>query len=158
MPIYVNYNNIKGDVTAEGHENWIEVNSFEWGANRAISSPTGGSSDRESSAPMVREIVVTKPTDLATVDLMDEALEGEGVDVTLDFCKTDKGQLNVYLSWTLNNCMISGYSFSSSGDRPQESLSFNFTKLSCKDNALGPKNEDGDPKTIIYDIALGRVV
>src|SRR5947199_9403573 len=117
MPIYVQYAAVKGDVTEATHKGWIEVNSFQWGVGRGISSPTGGSSDRESSAPSVSEIVVTKPTDISTVKLLDESLEGEGVDVTIDFCKTDKGKLNVYLAYTLNNTMISGYSSSSGSDR-----------------------------------------
>jgi type VI secretion system secreted protein Hcp len=158
MPIYVQYGSIKGDVTAEGHVGWIEVNSFQWGVGRGISSPTGGSSDREASAPSVSEIVVTKPTDIATVNLLSESLEGEGQDVTIDFCKTDKGQLNVYLSYTLNNTMISGYSTSSGGDRPQESISFNFTKVSCRDVSLGSKNEDGAPATVGYDIGAGKTI
>jgi type VI secretion system secreted protein Hcp len=158
MPIYVQYGTIKGDVTAAGHEKWIEVNSFQWGVGRGISSPTGGAADREASAPSVSEIVVTKPTDAATVDLVKQALEGEGEDVTIDFCKTDQGKLNVYLSYTLNNTMISGYSTSSGGDRPQESLSFNFTKIFCRDVALGSKNEDGAPATIGYDVGAGKTV
>jgi len=158
MPIYVQYGTIKGDVTATGHEKWIEVNSFQWGVGRGLSSPTGGSSDREASAPSVSEIVVTKPTDIASVKLLDESLEGEGADVTIDFCKTDKGQLNVYLSYTLTNTMISGYSMSSGGDRPQESLSFNFTKVACRDVSLGSKNEDGAPETVTYDVGQAKVV
>jgi type VI secretion system secreted protein Hcp len=158
MPIYVKYDSIDGDVTAEGHEKWIEVNSFQWGVGRGIASPAGGSSDRESSAPSVSEIVVTKPTDVATVKLLDAALQGEGEDVTIDFCKTDKGKLSVYLSYTLNNTMISGYSSSSGGDRPTESVSLNFTKIECKDIALGAKNEDGSPATVTYDVGKAKVV
>jgi len=158
MPIYVKYDVINGDVTEAGHVQWIEVNSFQWGVGRGISSPTGGSADRESSAPSVSEIVVTKPTDIATVKLLDEALEGDGKDVTIDFCKTDKGNLSVYLSFVLNNTMISGYSLSSGGDRPQESLSFNFTKIMMTDVGLGAKNDEGQPATVGYDIALGNVL
>jgi len=158
MPIYVKYAAIDGDVTAAGHEKWIEVNSFQWGVGRGISSPTGGSSDREASAPSVSEIVVTKPTDISSVKLLDESLEGEGQDVTIDFCKTDKGNLNVYLSYVLSNTMISGFSTSSGGDRPQESLSFNFTKVACRDVSLGSKNEDGQPETVTYDVGQAKVV
>jgi type VI secretion system secreted protein Hcp len=158
MPIYVQYGKIAGDVTAAGHEKWIEVNSFQWGVGRGISSPTGGSSDRESSAPSVSEIVVTKPTDIASVNLLGESLEGEGEDVTIDFCKTDKGALNVYLSYTLNNTMISGYSLSSGGDRPQESLSLNFTKIMCRDVSLGAKNDDGAPATVGFDLGAGKTM
>jgi len=158
MPLYVQYGTLKGDVTAAGHEKWIEVNSFQWGVGRGISSPTGGSSDREASAPSVSEIVVTKPTDIASVDLLNESLQGEGQDVTIDFCKTDKGNLSVYLSYTLNNTMISGFSTSSGGDRPQESLSFNFTKVACRDVGLGSKNEDGSPATVTYDVGQAKIV
>ena len=158
MPIYVKYAAINGDVTAADHTQWLEVNSFQWGVGRGISSPTGASADRESSAPSVSEIVVTKATDVATVKLLDEALQGEGVDVTIDFCKTDKGNLSVYLQYVLTNTMISGYSVSSGGDRPQESLSFNFTKIMCKDVGLGAKNEDGQPATVGYDLALANVL
>src|SRR4029077_18780440 len=100
MPIYMNYNDIPGDATAEGHEKWIEVNSCQWGVGRGISSPTGGSADREASAPSVSEIVVTKPTDVASTKLFDESLEGEGADVTIDFCKTDKGKLETFMQYT----------------------------------------------------------
>jgi type VI secretion system secreted protein Hcp len=158
MPIYMKYDSVQGDVTATGHEKWIEVNSFQFGVGRGLSAPVGGSSDREASAPSVSEIVVTKPTDVATVKLLTEALEGEGQDCTIDFCKTDAGKLNVYLSYTLTNTMISGLSSSSGGDRPSESLSLNFTKIACRDVSLGAKNEDGSPGTVTYDLALGHIV
>jgi type VI secretion system secreted protein Hcp len=68
MPIYMKYNDgsIKGDKTADGHQDWIVLNSFQWGVGRGISSPTGGSKDRESSAPSLSEITVTKHQDAAS--------------------------------------------------------------------------------------------
>ena len=158
MPIYVKYGAIEGDVTADGHEKWIEVNSCQFGVGRGISSPTGGSADREASAPSISEIVVTKPTDVASTKLFDESLEGEGTDVTIDFCKTDKGKLETYMTYTLTNTMISGFSMSSGGDRPQESLSFNFTKIEFKNTAMGAANDTGSPDAVTYDLAAGKVV
>ena len=98
MPIYMNYNSlaVKGDVTATGYVGWIELNSFQWGVGRGISSPTGGSADRESSAPSVSEITVTKDQDSSTGPLLTEALKGEGVTVIIDFVKTSSGQLAKY--------------------------------------------------------------
>ena len=66
MPLYMEYDTIKGDVTAEGHEGWIELNSFQWGLGRGISSPTGAAADRESAAPSVSEITVTKAADISS--------------------------------------------------------------------------------------------
>jgi len=158
MPIYMNYNNIPGDATAEGHEKWIELNSCQWGIGRGISSPTGGSSDRESSAPSVSEIVVTKATDVSSTKVLNEGYQGEGQKVTIDFCKTDKGKLEVFLTLSLENTMISGYSLSSGGDRTTESLSLNFTKIEFKNVNMGAAGETGSPDSTTYDVALGKVV
>jgi hypothetical protein len=62
MPIYIQYGSISGEVPNTGHKEWIEIDSFQWGVGRGVSSPTGGSASRESATPSVSEIVVTKPT------------------------------------------------------------------------------------------------
>ena len=158
MPIYIKYEGITGDTTAEGHKEWIEVNSFQWGVGRGIHSPTGAGGDRESSAPSVSEIVVTKHADTSSIDLLSEALQGEGKTVKIDFVKTDKGKLETYLSYELTNTMISGYSMSSGGDRPTESISLNFTKIMCNEKGSDIAGKVGQPSKIIYDISLAKVV
>jgi type VI secretion system secreted protein Hcp len=158
MPIYMQYGSIKGSVTAAGHAGWIEVNSFQWGVGRGISSPTGSSSGREASAPTVSDIVVTKPTDIATVNILRESLGGEGQEVTIDFSKTDQGALTVYLSYILSNTLISGYSINSNGDLPEESISLNFTKIQCRDLLPGAANANGSPSTVSYDLSTGKIV
>jgi type VI secretion system secreted protein Hcp len=158
MPIYMNYPNCPGDATADGHVAWIELNSFQWGVGRGISAPTGGAADRESSAPSVSEIVVTKDTDVASTKLLNEAYQGEGQKVTIDFCKTDQGSLEVYLTLELEDVMISGISFSSGGDRPSESVSLNFTKVAFRNTGMTDTNAAASPDTVTYDIALAKVV
>lgn len=158
MPIYMKYAALKGDVTADGHKDWIELNSMQWGVGRGISSPTGASADRESSAPSISEITVTKAQDVSTIALLNEAYQGEGVDVTIDLCKTDKGKLETYLSYILTNCMISGYSVSSGGDRPSESLSLNFTKIEVKSDQMAPDNSGATNAAVTYDLSTAKVV
>jgi len=161
MPIYVKYGDIKGDVTADGHKGsdcWFEVNSFQWGVGRGISSPTGGAADREASAPSVSEISVSKPMDIASYRLLDEALQGEGMACTIEFCKTDKGVLEKYATYILEDCMISGYSVSSGGDRPQESISFNFTKVEYGFVGMNDKNEGVTTPKLTYDLAAAKIV
>jgi len=161
MPIYMKYGDIKGDVSAEGHkgtDGWVEVNSFQFGIGRGISSATGGSADREATAPSISEIVVTKPSDISSVSWFEQALWGEGVKVTIDFCKTDKGQLEIFQSYDLEDAMVSGYSVSSGGDRPTESISISFTKVifnffeMSKDGAKAASPKAG------WDIGLAKAV
>ncbi len=158
MPIYVKYKDlgVKGDVTESNHKNWIEVSSFQWGVGRGISSPTGASADRESSAPSVSEITLTKSQDISTVGLLTEALQGDGVKVTIDFCRTNKDQMDVYLTIELENVMISGYSVSSGGDRPSESISLNFTKIMMKGTQMKTDGSAAEPANISYDLATAK--
>lgn len=160
MPIYMNYDSlaIKGDVTEASHKDWIELNSFQWGVGRGISSPTGASADRESSAPSISEITVSKAQDKSTPKLLNEALQGEGKTVIIDFCKTDKGQLVVYLTYTLTNTMISGFSTTAGGDRPSESLSLNFTKVEFKSVPGGAEGKLASPESVTYDLATAKIV
>jgi type VI secretion system secreted protein Hcp len=161
MPIYMKYGDIKGDVTAEGHkgsDGWVEVNSFQFGVGRGIGSPTGGSADREASAPSVSEITVSKPMDVSSYRFLEESLWGEGVAVTIDFCKTDKDKLEVYAQYVLTNCMVSGYSVSSGGDRPSESLSLNFTKFEFVFTGMNPNNAGGENPRTGYDVGLAKKV
>jgi len=156
MPIYMEIEGVKGDVTAEGHKDWIEVQSFQWGVGRGITTPVGGSKDREASAPSVSEIVVTKVSDMASANLMRDALWGEGKKIKIDFCKTDKDKFEPYYQFELEEAMLSGYSVSSGGDRPTESLSINFTKITFNDITMGSKNEDGSPDRVYFDLAAGK--
>jgi type VI secretion system secreted protein Hcp len=158
MAIYMNYNSIPGDVTESAHVGWIELHSFQWGVGRGISSPTGASADRESSSPSVSEIVVTKNNDISSTKLLNEAYQGTGQSVQIDFTRTSQGQQVVYLTYTLSDCMISGFSTSSGGDRPSESVSLNFTKVEFKSTNATDTNAAGSPDTITYDMALAQVV
>jgi type VI secretion system secreted protein Hcp len=148
---------IPGDVTAAGHEFWIELNNLQWGVGRSISSPTGASADRESTAPTVGEVTVTKASDKASAKLFAEALEGEGKSVQIDLCKTDKGKLETYLSLKLTNCMISGHTVSSGGDRPAESLTLNFSKFELRNIAMKAAGDPDAPESLTYDLATASV-
>jgi type VI secretion system secreted protein Hcp len=155
MPIFLKYDGIDGDVTTAGHEQWIEVNTFQWGVGRGITNSDGSGADREADTPSVSEIVVTKDTDSATPNLFRASVglppAGEGMTVNLDFCKTDTSQPEPYLQLTLTNCLVSGWSISSGGDRPQETVRLNFTAVELKNIGMGPANQTGSPDTATYD-------
>ena len=156
MAIYMNYNNISGDVTETGHKNWIELSSFQWGMGRGISSTVGSSAERESTAPSVTEVVIGKDNDVSTGKLMQEAFSGHGQTVKVDFTRTSKDQQEIYLSLELTDTMISGYSHSSSGDRPVESISLNFTKVQFSTKQMTALGEDGQPDHVTYDLATAQ--
>ncbi len=159
-PIFMNYDNlnIPGDVTAAGHEKWIEINSFQFGVTRTISN-TAGSADRQASAPSVSEIVITKLMDKSSPLLFKEALSGNGKPVTIDFVTSGGGPSGptVYAQYKLENVLISGYSTSSGGDRPTESISLSFTKITYTFNSQDPNTGQLTPTSVTYDLSLAKV-
>jgi type VI secretion system secreted protein Hcp len=153
----MNYDGVPGDVTSEKHTSWINLNSVQFGVGRGIPTPTpGNAKDRESSDTNVSEIVVTKAFDDASTGLFRESLQGTGKTVVIDLCEGTEER--VYMKYTLTNTLISGYSVSSGGDRPMESISLNFTKIETEQTTREMSHEDGgSPDRVNYDIALHQL-
>lgn len=157
MAIYLSIDGIKGDVTAKGHEGWLECHSVQWGVGRGIHTTTGSSQERESSAPSVSEVTVSMSMNKATPLIFTEACVGKSKLVKIDLVQTGT-ELETYMSYTLDNALISGYSMSSGGDKPSESVSFNFTKIEMKYVPYDDAHKPQSPIPAGYDITKGTKV
>lgn len=156
MAIFMKYGDIKGDVTTDGFKDWTELQSFQWGIGRGVGSAVSGAMTRESSAPSVSEISVSKTMDAASPGLWTDSVAGMfNTAVTITFTTTSKGATEKFLSYELTDCGLSGYAVSSGGDMPQESLSLNFAKISW---TLTPIKADGSgtPVTQGYDLTQSK--
>ncbi len=157
MGIFMKYGAEEGEVTYIGYEKWIELGSMQWGVGRGISSG-GGGSKRESSAPSVSEITVSSTMSSFSPLALKEALTGEGVTVKIDITRTDKdGNHQPFQQYELSETMISGYSVSSGGDRPSESISLNFQKVESKYTKVDDKLAPVATGPIIYDLKLAKL-
>lgn len=157
MAIFMKYGDLKGEVTAETHKDWVELHSMQWGVGRGISSGVGGGSKREASAPSVSEVTVTHTFDAFSPLALKESLGGKATKVEIHLTQTDNdGKHVAYQKYTLENTLISGYSISSGGDRPSESLSLNFTKVDSEYLKIDDKFAATTTGHVIYDIALAK--
>jgi type VI secretion system secreted protein Hcp len=157
MAIFIKYGALAGEATATGYEKWMEVNSLQWGVGRGISSGVGGGSKREATAPSISEITVTKTMDAISPLMLKEAIGGDAKEVKIDLTQTDaSGKHIAYQKFILTNTLISGYSISSGGDRPSESLSFNFTKVDSEYLKVDDKFKSTTTGHVIYDIAAAK--
>lgn len=139
---------IKGDSAVKDHDKWITCNSLQLGVGRAI-SVSGGGKDRDTSTPSFSEVTITKSTDVASADLFFQAICGKSLGkAEIHFVQTggsEGGQ--VYLKYELEEAIISSYSVSSGGERPSESISLNFTKITKQYDAFDGKTKvTGTPK------------
>jgi type VI secretion system secreted protein Hcp len=120
---FLHIDGVKGQ--SKDIQNAIDLQSFSWGASRGMSSSTGG----QAGAPNVSEIMITKSVDSASPVLMKCAATGcHYPSATLYVRKAGGSQLEQY---QLSDVMLSHFS-SSGGDRPTESITFNFTKIELK--------------------------
>ena len=158
MAIFLKYGDIKGETTQLTHKEWIEVNSFQFGVGRGISSGVGGGSKREATAPSVSEITMTKTMDISSPLLLKDAVGGKAVTAKIELTQTDNSGKHVsFQKYILTNALISGYSLSSGGDRPSESLSINFTKIDSEYLDINDKFEGKTTGHVIYDIAESKL-
>jgi len=158
MPIYMNIEGIKGEVTEDKHKDWIEIHSLQFGVGRSVSSAIGAGKTREASLPNVSEIVVTKVWDSASVELIRWSVGGASAKkVKIDLVTVGDKSSHSYGQVELEHVLLSGYSLSSGGDKPSESLSLNFTKFQIK---YVPTDEDaklaGKQPVVIYDLQTAK--
>ena len=156
MAIYMKYTGIDGQVTAPGFEKQTQLSSCQFGVGRGVTS-VSKNANREAGSPNVSEITVTKTFDESSVNTFNAALFGKGVQVVISFTKTSQdGKADqVYMTFTLDNTIISGYSLSSGGDLPSESFSLNFTKIEMKSFPSDLTNKAAKPQVGTWNLATG---
>jgi type VI secretion system secreted protein Hcp len=155
MAIYLKLAAINGSSTAQSHEQWITCDSIQWGGGRAIGTPTGSAKNREASMVSISEVVVTKPQDNSSPELLKRSYVGtDGEDATVHLTTTSNQGVNTIMELKLTNTLISGFSCSTGGDRPHESVSLNFTKIeSTFYNQAVEGTEADTPFAVTYDLA-----
>lgn len=153
MAIYMKFGSVDGSVTTKGFEKWIELGSCQLGVSRNVTTAARGSMNREASEPSFSEVVVTKTQDTSSVKLMEDAWGGDlNTKVVIKFTTTVKNGVNTFLTYELEKCGVSSFSFSSHSEgNPMESLSLNFTKITVAHTGMDAK-VGGSPVRVSYDL------
>lgn len=159
MAIYMQIEGINGNVTAEGHAQWIELNSMNFAVGRGIASPVSGrESNREASVASIGEIQISKLMDETSPLFFVEACIGVAKKVSIHLCRTGD-KIQSFMEYTLSNVLISSYSVQASGEGdPYESLSLNFDKIEMKYIPYDDHHKPGSPIPAGYDLVKAQKV
>lgn len=162
MAIYMNYNEmkVKGNVTAEGFVDTINVLNMRFGLGRSISMEAGSIANREASRPQVTEVTITKLMDQASPGLFKESVTGDaGVKIVIDVVQTGAQKLEKFCTYELEDALISGYDVAVSSDgAPVETVTFSFAKLITSYTAADKANKAASPTRVGYDLCLGKAL
>ena len=158
MPVYLELEGIEGNVTTQGYEKQIELDTFSWGVGRGISMITGRTANREVSSPSISEVTVSKSMCKATPLLVQEAVIGtKGKKAIIHLVRTGGDTLEEYMTYTLENCLISSYSVSGGSDgEAGETLAFSFTSIETAYAEAGKDNLKGGQGRFGYSVEKGK--
>lgn len=154
--IYVKFpdaSGIKAETEQAGYEGQVAASSIQWGVGRAISTVGVGNSARETGLPSFSEVTFTTYFDSASNDLATAATKGKAMDlVTITFLKDTGDDPLSYLTYELENVLISSYSMSSGGETPMLSISLNFDKIKSVYKKQGSDHTKASEHEFEYDI------
>lgn len=156
MPIYLKLGDIKGDATQKDHVKWMDIQSIQWYIARNIRTVAGSTANRESSEPSISELKITKLSDSSTAKLVQEVCTGAAGKTVIIHLVMTGNPGKTYIEWTLTNTLISNYSIITSGDRPLESISLNFTQVEMKYTPYDDQNMSKSPISASYDLTIGK--
>jgi len=155
MAIYLNYEDIKGNVTAEGYEGMIALKYFKFNVFRKISMEPGAMANRENALPELSTVYIEKFSDASTPALFKVSVAGsEGKQATLHFVRTGADKPIEYMTYTLENCLISKY-FIFHVDlikTPHEQIHLSYTSLQISTTARNEKNQNTNMLRHGYDL------
>jgi type VI secretion system secreted protein Hcp len=152
------YDGINGNVTADGFASHIALNSVNFGVGRGISMEAGNMSNREATRPSISEVNITKFADTSVTSLFKESVSGSaGKTVVIKFVRTGADKIQEYMNYTLENCLVSGYSISADAEgEPVENIALSFSKIMISYNDFDAKNKTSNPQRVGYDLAVAK--
>ncbi len=158
MAIYLKYDGIKGNVTAEGYQDHIAVMSVQFGVGRGISMEAGNLSNRESTRPSLSEITLTKAADNSVTAIFKEAVTGNaGKTVNIKFVRTGADKVQEYMDYELSDVLVSGYSISADSEsEPIESITLSYSKIMINYSDFDKTNKSGSPQRVGYDLEQAK--
>lgn len=158
MAIYLEFGDIKGNVTAEGYEGHIAIMSVSFGVSRNISMEPGSMTNREISSPNLTQISLSKEADNSVTAIFKQATSGsDGVLATLKFVRTGTDTVQEYMTMVLTNSIVSGYSISASGEgAPMESIELSYSMIEISYTDYDETNKAGNPTRASYDLTTAK--
>jgi Hemolysin-coregulated protein (uncharacterized) len=158
MAVYIEYEGIPGNVTAEGFANHISVHSIQFGVGRGITMEAGHMANREATRPSLSEITFTKNADISSTPLFKESVTGScGKLVKIKFVQTGADKVTQFMDYELHDCLVSGYSISAGGESdPVESITLSYAKLLVNYHDYDKKNTGKSPQRAGYDLTTAK--
>lgn len=152
IDIYGRFTGIDGESIAKGHEKWIDVSSYSWGAanSGSLGAGGGGGAGKVSFA----DFSFTKNFDKATPAMFLNLANGKVMDQALFDVVTAGAKPETFLQYKFDDVLLTSYSVSgaSGGAVPSESWSFAFGRIEMTYREQRNDGSFGAPISVFWDV------
>jgi type VI secretion system secreted protein Hcp len=131
---FLEIDGIEGESTKPGHVGEIDIESFSWSVKKTNAA----------AGPTLSEFVIAKKVDKSSPKLFEACAQGQPIPTVTLTCRKAGTTQPQYYTVTFEECLVSSYQSggSSGDDRPTESISFNYTKITF---TYQPQDANGVP-------------
>ncbi len=153
MSIYMKIPGIDGDISAQDHEEWIQLSHLNFSTKRSLSIEPGRITDRESTRPSISELEIIKKMDKTSPLLFSESCTGKAkAEVKIDICQTGSS-LVPYMQYSLRNVIVSGYRVNADDEfYPTETINLSFDRIEMRYTPFDELNQAQSPIPAAYDL------
>jgi type VI secretion system secreted protein Hcp len=148
---------VKGECKLSDYTDKIELLSYSHGVAQQI---TGDQSNtkRTSGKPNHQDFTVTKYVDLSTCKLIDYCNQAKPLaTITVTVGQNDNGAVVKYFTYTFTNALISSVSVGGGGGgKPQETVTFNYTKMTWTYKQQKEEVGSSGSDSAIWDLSTNK--
>ncbi len=159
MAVFMKYEGIPGNATAEGYADYIRIASIQFGVGRGITMEPGNLANRESTKPSISEITCTTEVDKCVTALFKEAVSGSsGKKVETAIVQTGADKLIEYMTIITLDTLVSGWSFTADADNKGFlTFSLSFAEIDISYNDYDSTNKGGSPLRSGYNLRTAKI-
>ena len=145
MPAFVKIGDIKGQATDGEHKEWILIESMSGGISRSIPQ-NARDQQRTQGSTSLSDVVLVRELDKSSTKRQEACANGTFFkDVEIHLCATVKNRQDPYLTYKLQNVIVTSYSFhgnASGSPLPTEQVSLGFSEIEWNYIILDPETGD----------------
>jgi type VI secretion system secreted protein Hcp len=150
--MFLEIDGIAGESHDRGHANTIDVLAFSWGMSNSAATVSGGGGGV--GKVQMQDFAVTKTIDKSTAPLMQACASGKHIKKAVLYLRKAGGKAFDYFKITMEDVLVSSVSLggSSENERPTESLSLNFAKVTVEYTPMNGKSGEGSDLPFEWDL------
>ena len=158
---FLKLDGIDGESTSQGHEKWIEIDSYSFGAQQSGSTSTGGGAG--AGKVSVQDFHFVAPQSKAVIPMLESLFTGvhiSSAELHLSKVSEKTGSASPYYIVKLSDVLISGFQEGggSADSVPTDQFSLNYSKIEWTYRSQSATGSFGDSRTTGYDLKANKKV